>query len=664
MNDAVAQRSKWASYPAYKPSGVEWLGNVPEHWAVKRLKYTASINDEALPETTDPDYEFHYVDIGNVDGAKGIVSTETYSFENAPSRARRVVRDGDTIVSTVRTYLRAIAAIREPEDDLIVSTGFAVVRPRGIDPDYLSYALRSPFFVETVVSRSTGVSYPAINAPEIGTIPIPIPAAEEQRAIAAFLDRRTQRIDALIEKKERQIELLQEKRTALISHAVTKGLDPNVKMKDSGIEWLGEIPEHWEIAALRRIGEFSASGIDKKSEDGQPHVRMVNYTDVYGNRDSTITPTRQLMRTTAPAEKVSIHHLRKGDLLFTPSSETADEIGISAVVTDDMPDTVYSYHLIRFRPHIALHLGFRKYFCNHPGVWHQFTMASKGTTRQILTRENFKTALVAIPPYDEQRAIAAFLDRETARIDALIEKIRKSIDLLREYRTALISAAVTGKIDVRGEVKAVQPRRKAPPAFRRAVLAAEIADRLHDDPTFGRVKFQKILYLCEYHLGMDLGGNYRRQAAGPLDSRMLRSVEGQMERQKWYAAQSDARRTTYVPLENAGGHRKYFDNYWSDYREGLDSLIALLRPLDTERCEIVATLFAAWNDLIIVGKPFDDDDILREVRGKWHESKERFDERRLRRALQWMRDKGLVPQGRGKATTIKPGERLNENSHE
>jgi type I restriction enzyme S subunit len=216
-----------------KDSGIEWLGEIPEHWKVRRLKYTASINDEALPETTDPSYEFNYVDIGNVDPVKGIVAKEAYRFENAPSRARRIVRDGDTIVSTVRTYLRAIAPIREPEDHLIVSTGFAVVRPRRIDPDYLSYALRSPYFIETVVSRSTGVSYPAINAIDVGTIELLIPATNEQRAIAAFLDRETARIDVLIEKIRRSIDLLREYRTALITAAVTGKIDVRAEVPDA-----------------------------------------------------------------------------------------------------------------------------------------------------------------------------------------------------------------------------------------------------------------------------------------------------------------------------------------------------------------------------------------------------------------------------------------------
>lgn len=168
------KRMKWKTYRKYKPSGVEWLGYVPEHWSIKRLKYLTSINDETLAETTNPDLEIHYVDISSVDSTAGITRTEELLFDSAPSRARRIVRTGDTIVSTVRTYLRAIAPVVNPDPNLIVSTGFAVVRPRRMDHSYLAFALRSSFFIDKVVSMSVGVSYPAINASEIGLIEIPV----------------------------------------------------------------------------------------------------------------------------------------------------------------------------------------------------------------------------------------------------------------------------------------------------------------------------------------------------------------------------------------------------------------------------------------------------------------------------------------------------------
>lgn len=208
-----------------KPSGVEWLADVPEHWEVERLKYQVSINNESYPETMDPDFEIVYVDISSVDSVRGIIKKEPMTFENAPSRARRIVRDGDTIISTVRTYLRAIAPVVKPEDNLTVSTGFAVVRPRIIDKNYLSKMLTAPYFIEDIVSRSVGVSYPAINASDIGLIHVPLPPITEQQAIAEFLDRETGKIDALITKVEAAIEKLKEYRTALICAAVTGRID-------------------------------------------------------------------------------------------------------------------------------------------------------------------------------------------------------------------------------------------------------------------------------------------------------------------------------------------------------------------------------------------------------------------------------------------------------
>lgn len=209
----------------YKASGVEWLGDVPEHWKVNRLKYQTSINDETLPEDTDPDFEILYVDIGSVGPTEGIVKKEKFLFEDAPSRARRIVKNGDSIVSTVRTYLRAIASIINPEDNLVVSTGFAVIRPKNIFARYLSYVLNAPYFIEEVVSRSVGVSYPAINASTIGEIFIPIPSFTEQQSISVFLDAETVKIDNLVYKVEAAIERLKEYRTALISSTVTGKFD-------------------------------------------------------------------------------------------------------------------------------------------------------------------------------------------------------------------------------------------------------------------------------------------------------------------------------------------------------------------------------------------------------------------------------------------------------
>jgi type I restriction enzyme S subunit len=209
-----------------KDSGVEWLGMVPDEWIIKPLKHVSSVNDDVISESTNPETEIEYVDIGSVSVENGIEKSELMKFFDAPSRARRRVLDGDIIVSTVRTYLKAIAPIIKPPSNLVCSTGFAVIRPRkDLIPAYAKYFMQSGYFIDEVIARSVGVSYPAINSSEMICIRMPLPSREDQMIIAAYLDDQTSRIDTLIDKARRSIELAKEHRTALISAAVTGKID-------------------------------------------------------------------------------------------------------------------------------------------------------------------------------------------------------------------------------------------------------------------------------------------------------------------------------------------------------------------------------------------------------------------------------------------------------
>ncbi|MBI4305683.1 MAG: restriction endonuclease subunit S [Chloroflexi bacterium] len=209
-----------------RESGVPWLREIPSHWLTKRLKYLAEVNPESLSEDTDPGREILYVDIGNVDELGRIQAKEAMLFGAAPTRARRLVKHGDIIVSTVRTYLRAIARIVNPEPNLVVSTGFAVVRPgRELSPEYAAYALRSPYFVERVVAHSEGVSFPAINESEMATFRLVVPPLKEQRQIADYLLRETMSLDSQGAEIRRAIDSLKDLRTALVAAAVTGRID-------------------------------------------------------------------------------------------------------------------------------------------------------------------------------------------------------------------------------------------------------------------------------------------------------------------------------------------------------------------------------------------------------------------------------------------------------
>lgn len=205
----------------YKFSGVKWVGDIPEHWEFKKVKYVATINDEVISEKTDEDTEINYVEISDVDFVNGLNNFTTYRFKDAPSRARRIATEGDILISTVRTYLKAITRVEKQIENLIVSTGFAVLRPREINSKYLGFIALSNFFIDETIANSVGVSYPAINSSQIGEFKIPIPPLNEQEEIVQLIETEIEKIKGVITKIEQELTLINEYRTSLINEVVT-----------------------------------------------------------------------------------------------------------------------------------------------------------------------------------------------------------------------------------------------------------------------------------------------------------------------------------------------------------------------------------------------------------------------------------------------------------
>lgn len=225
--------------------------------------------------------------------------------------------------------------------------------------------------------------------------------------------------------------------------------------KDSGVEWIGEIPQEWECIRLGMLGEFSSSGIDKKSNENETPVRMVNYTDIIQSRKyyPIQTGEKEYMRVTTPQSKLEEHRLRKGDMVFIPSSETHEDLGYSSLIDFDEEDFVYSYHILRYKTKKPIFHYYKKYLINHHSVLNQFSSECKGTTRQIIGRDVFNNVRVVLPPLSEQQQIVSFLDIKTSLIDSLIEKTQRKIELLKEKRTSLINEVVTKGLNLNVEMK-------------------------------------------------------------------------------------------------------------------------------------------------------------------------------------------------------------------
>lgn len=605
------------------------------------LKHVCQINPETLPESTDPDFEFEYIDIGSVSLEAGIENRELMKFSASPSRARKPVRPGDIIISTVRTYLKAVAAIDSKAENWIASTGFAVLRPNpDIEARFLYRAVQANPFVETVAAVSTGVSYPAINPSTLGNIPVPIPSREKQRAIADYLDRETARIDQLIEKKQRLIALLDEREKSIVSSLVMRGLDNAVSYVDHGIEWRGLVPKHWTESRIKAHFRMS-------KRQGFPDLTVLSVYREFGviekdSRDDNINKT--------PLDLTNYQLVQPGDLVINKMKSWQGSLGISNYRGITSPDYVvmlpvgehhpaYMHYLLRARP--------------MPSV---FQMISNGIRidQWRMEPDRFLSLPVFLPPMEEQKEIAIKVEETVKKLRDLIEITGTSIELLREHRAALITASVTGQVDVSS--KAVTAQAKPDRAALRVLVGAEIVHRHRNNRKFGRVKFQKEMYLAEAHAGIsELEGSYLRKAAGPHDQQLMDDVEGGMATQGYYRAdQPDGNGSpvTYVPLDNAGQHEGALKSALGSRADKLSAMIDLLRDFDTNAVEAIATLYAVWNDLLADGETPEDDAIIHHTLTEWHpEKSEKFTADGLSHWLGWMKRHDFVPTGNGPATT-------------
>lgn len=416
---------------------------LPPHWRVERIKYLASVNQNTLGEDTDEDLEIQYIDISNVDSQGRVLEHQLVRFGDAPSRARRIVRRGDTIVSTVRTYLKAIAYIDSTDENLVCSTGFAVLTPKSyVHPKFLAYYARSTDFIDEVVARSVDVSYPAVNASDVADISCPVAPHDEQISIASFLDRETAKLDALVEKKQRLVELLQEKRQALITQAVTKGLDPNVPMKDSGIPWLGEVPAHWAVRRISRVAKMESGHTPNKQEpsywDGD--VPWVSLNDSKRLRKDDVITETEFYTTELGIQNSSAHLLPKDTVVFSRDAT----IGLCAILGRPM---AVSQHFIGW---VCGNDILPKYLLMvFKCMDDELQRLSWGSTVKTIGMPDVKRLVTPVPPKSEQVQIVQKLDEQLAKMDLLIKKIETQVAAIVEYRQALISAAVTGEIDVR-----------------------------------------------------------------------------------------------------------------------------------------------------------------------------------------------------------------------
>jgi len=452
---------KFKSYPKYKDSGIQWVGMLPENWNIKKIKHNTYVKGRIGWQGLKSD---EFIDVGpylvtGTDFAgKGINWNACYHISEDRYKEDPYIQlmENDLLITKDGTIGKT-AIVEGLIGKASLNSGVFVTRPKkDYITAYLFWVLNSMIFIEFINYMKSGTTISHLYQNVFVDFSFPVPTVNEQYLIASFLDRKTAHIDSLIDKKERQIELLQEMRAALISHAVTKGLDPTVPMKDSGVEWLGEIPKNWTLTSLRRcisfLTDFEANGSFQTIKDNvqivdddTKYAWYVRATDLENNRNHKSIESHFI--------NIKTYYFLSKTKLFGNELLVVKRGEIGKVYL--MPEIQFPASLAPNLYLIQLNTKLTSTYAFH---WFRSTIgkrflsnANKSTTIGALYKDDVKNCEILLPSLPEQLEIMDYLDIETASIDSLISKIQLSIDKLREYRTALISAAVTGKIDVRDD---------------------------------------------------------------------------------------------------------------------------------------------------------------------------------------------------------------------
>ena len=424
-----------------KDSGAEWIGDIPEDWTIR--PHWAVLKEKKVPvgsfhsELTLLSLTKQGVIVRDMDaGGKFPASFEGYQR----------VDEGDLILCLFDVEETPRTVGLSPTSGMITSA-YTVMRVSGVDARFLEWYLIGMDNEKRFKPFYSGLRN-VLPKPVFGSIRFAMPSVEEQTQIVSYLNKETSQIDLLISKKEQLIEKLLERRQALITQAVTKGLDPNVPMKDSGVEWIGQVPSDWSAQRLRYLAQTITSPVDKKSQEGQDSVLLCNYTDV--TRNDQILPSGEYMVATATTQQKRSYQLLAGDSVITKDSETAQDMGIAAFVRDTIPDLLCGYHLAIVRPGTGVNPRWLTWALRSSSTKTQFSANSRGLTRLSLGQNAMRSTLIPLPPLGEQSEIQRFLDEEIPRLDNLVGLCEKAIHNLKQRRQALITQVVTGKLDVRG----------------------------------------------------------------------------------------------------------------------------------------------------------------------------------------------------------------------
>lgn len=544
-----------------------------------------------------------------------------------------LLRSGDVIVADTaedETAGKATELINV-NSDIVAGLHTIVNRPKQdlFSPKYLGYFFNSSLYHNQLLPHMQGIKVLSLSKKAIDTTIVVYPKdkKEQQRIVEALSN-----IDNLISSLSNTIE-----KKRLIKRGTMQQLL-------TGKKRLPGFDGEWIEYRMEDVVNRFATGLNPRQNFTLNSSGSNNYYVTIKNfREGRLYLDDNCDRVNDNAIELINRRsdLRSGDVLMS----SIGRIGDAYVIKSNPKNWNINESVFSLRPDYSKITSlFLYYIIKGDSMQEQMKGGSTGSTLTSIKMSHLKELMCYIPTsIEEQSAITNILSTMDNEIESLEEERDKYIQL----KEGMMQKLLTGQIRlVEAETKQQDlPKAKASNVyFRRSVLAAEIADRLCEEPTFGHVKMEKLIFLTEHLCHIDIDSHYHRDAAGPYDNRALRSIDSQMKKQKWFEAKKEDKGYRYIPMQNRGGHKKYFEKYYAAVMPMFEKIIDTFRSSTTEQCEIVATLYSAWDDLLQSHKSFTDDDILNEVLNNWHESKKRISRNRWQTELGWMRSQGLTPQ--------------------
>lgn len=616
-----------------KDSGIEWIGKVPVEWKIDNPQYHFSQRKDRAKQGM----------VQLTASQKYGVITQTEYMERTGANIVTVQKDFDILklvcAGDFVIHMRSFqGGLEYSEKTGSIISAYVMLIPRNTirEPRYYKWFFKSSNYIDALSSTSNLVrDGQAMRWSNFIQLPILFPPAEEQQRIADFLDAKCAEIDALTADIQTQIDTLEQYKRSVITETVTKGLNPDAEMKDSGIEWVGEIPAHWLV---HPVYYYYGERKNKNYLGKEDNLLSLSYGRVV-RKD--INTSDGLL----PESFNTYNIVETGDIIIRPTDLQNDKRSLRTGLVKEHGIITSAY--IDLCPIKQVDSRYFYFLLHAYDVMKVFYNMGNGV-RQGLNYSEFSRLMVFEPPYEEQVAIADYLETKVIEVDAIIERKKEQMSVLNAYKRSLIFEYVTGKKEVRNEtadaIVALNPH---------IILLGIINDRIGKKHTRGKVQLQKLLYLLDIHVGMNVNTKYYRYEHGPYD-RQLNCYIDVLIKNRWYEQRHDNGEI----LIKGKNHDEFVRKYKNQFREKqmeINQLIDALRDMKTSQLERIATLYAVWNDFILEGESHPTDEkILHEVVTNWTANKANPQDGTWKLSLEKMKKLGIIPTGKGLHTSRKP----------